>query len=642
MKRKNKSKQSNPKKKVALFCKKTNIYSSYIKSVIFSFYNDKFLLKIIALNKAMQSIMGISLEDYKFIFSVNSTTFKNENVSAFFSYYYMKFSGIKQSKINKFLIDKLKKLSEKEKIEINNIDYFSGLILNNIPKNITLNIVSINHHYAPLNIMKRNNIETVNVKIKNLSDQMLETLFTKIIPKNIKNLCFAEIVDERQEKIVLKYLKYFYNLQKIENFHFLCFDDINNLDCIKEINLKSINLDIIDPRNDNRIEIKNFFANKKFKFRQLSLFFPLYKPLFDYMKLFSKVTKTIKELTISNASIQKSIQFQKFQALKIVNLINCSMVKHEHSFKGVNSLKQLNLTNVEITLPILNEILKSNLLLEKIVLVFSIFEEDNFEKNIKKIGKTLSSLTFLKEIKLYLLYYDQNITPILYDNFSSKSLSKLDVNTTKPYFQLLNKFPQLEELIYKFFCNKNSLLEDWLESEKEEVKYKQQFKNKYDFKSLYFIYSSITSITMNKFIFSSQNLHSLIITNCVIDIHSLIFLLKNFHVFKNVKIITLLFLYVYYQYIPNFVQMLNTFYLSLSKCSFLEAFHCRVNHQNAFSIATVLKPPVNFPFLKEISIAHYEFFKLFMKKLFNSNSLYVVHSSKEYSFIYKLNETINE
>ena len=44
----------------------------------------------------------------------------------------------------------------------------------------------------------------------------------------------------------------------------------------------------------------------------------------------------------------------------------------------------------------------------------------------------------------------------------------------------MNKFPQLEELIYKFFCNKNSLLKDWLESEKEEVKYKQQFKNKYD------------------------------------------------------------------------------------------------------------------------------------------------------------------
>lgn len=41
---------------------------------------------------------------------------------------------------------------------------------------------------------------------------------------------------------------------------------------------------------------------------------------------------------------------------------------------------------------------------------------------------------------------------------------------------------------------------------------------------------------------------------------------------------------------------------------------------NAFLKVIITRPSVTFPFLKKISIAHYGFFKLFMKKLFSSNS----------------------
>ena len=589
-----------------------------VKAIILQYYDDIKTLQLIRINKKLQTALGVSIEDYKMIHSFKKLIMPSRNMSAYFVYYSNLFPSISKEKIKHYLLYYLKEYSKTHLITISSVDPFSSVILQEVPDNISLHIVS-----KDINVKRNTNIKEVKINIDCfvVEKDILEIL-SKLIPDSIDVLHFDNFFDWRQyeiqpKELLLEELSKFSHIRRIgtndESMRFrsdyiqMCDKIFPNLECVRLTIPGAFKFADKDTLRDSANKLNNVE----------SIFIDFSRRInFNCLSLLSPIRKQLKEIRISNARIF-DWDFKMFPQLDKLRIESTFFMGKYPNILSFNRLKVIDFFCVDIDIKVVNQFIKANVLLEEFNLNGKL-EYYNKEDYIKT-GKILSGLKFLKSVSLsfcgnILTNVRQNeIVDQIIEYFFSDSLLRLKLEATKlSCYTLCCHFHNLEELIVTKVPIINST------KKKEEINILETDYNKDKLQSLEVTGLSLTYPILTNFIFSLRNLRNLILSRGKMNITTMIYLLRNLKVFKLVRKISIEYNMIQDDYYIDYVDLFPTFYKGLKECSLLEEFiyiPVKMGVNIPIRRPKVLISCKVFPFLSIFFIGNDTFNELFQKEI---------------------------
>ena len=547
-----------------------------VKEIILKYYDEMKTLQIIQINKRLQKVFRVTLDHYKMIHSFKKLIMPSRNMSAYFVYYSNLFPSIGKDKIIKYLLYYLKEYSKTHLITVSSVDPFSSIILKEIPDNICLHIVSKN-----INVKKNTNIKEVKINMDCfIVEKDILEIISKLIPDSIYVLHFDNFFDWGQIDIqptpmMLEELSKFSHLKRIatndENVGIrseylkMCKNKFSNLESVR----------LIVPGAFRLVEKEEMEESASILNNVESIFIDFSRKItYNCLPLFSPIAKQLKELRISNIKIfdWDMKQYPKLDKLRIESTLFRGEYPNLMSF---DRLKVIDFISVDIDIKLVNQFIKTNVLLEEFNLDGKLkeFNPDDYTET----GKILSDLKFLQSVSLsfslmgmkHTLTSPSEVADQILTSFFSDSLSKLKLEaTTFSLNSLFCHFHNLEELVTKIPKQTRLKLK---KDTQPNIIIKKEF-NKDKLQSLEVIHLSLTRSIVSDVLLSLRNLRNLIISRGTANITTMIYLLRNLKVFTLIRKISIEYNMIKEDYIIDYADFFPAFYRGLKQCSLLEEF----------------------------------------------------------------------
>ena len=178
--------------------------SQHIKNILLSFFPIKTKLFLLSHSKAHQQLNSLSLEHYKIFHELQFSIDKHSNMSLYYDYYISQYPSINKQPLKEIILCRLSEYSKQKQINIDNVHPFSVDIINTIPQNIVLDIVSFQKHNPLINIKNNTNIQRINIYIEKPTIEEVFNICNNINQLYVKEIGFIdeELSDEIEEYLV--------------------------------------------------------------------------------------------------------------------------------------------------------------------------------------------------------------------------------------------------------------------------------------------------------------------------------------------------------------------------------------------------------------------------------------------------------
>ena len=315
--------------------------------VIFSYFPFTKFLLVIQSSKKMQKIFDFSIDTYRIIYTMKNEMLNHSNMSCYYNYFTLNYPNVNPLFIKEQLLHFLDNYSEDKIIEINNIEPFSFDIINNIRRNIALDVISISHHNMNIYTYNSKNIDRISINICDKNEistkENIDFLFNYIIPKEIKVLYIYQINNLELESYFYTKLETLTALTEFVDYtNKYQYDNMLLLDHhFKGVNLTKVKFSI---QNKSIVSQVKDAINSLNCLTSIDLYFPngTYK---EFLSIVGRHKLTLKEIKIYKAIIYSYDTFSEFPSLEKLELID--IYKESNSLISNPKLKLINIKSYE-------------------------------------------------------------------------------------------------------------------------------------------------------------------------------------------------------------------------------------------------------------------------------------------------------
>ena len=315
--------------------------------VIFSYFPFTKFLLVIQSSKKKQKIFDFSIDTYRIIYTMKNEMLNHSNMSCYYNYFRSNYPNVNPLFIKEQLLHFLDNYSEDKIVEINNIEPFSFDIINNIHRNIALDVISISHHNMNIYTYNSKNIGRISINICDKNEistkENIDFLFNYIIPKEIKVLYIYQINNLELESYFYTKLETLTALTEFVDYtNKYKYDNMLLLDHnFKGVNLTKVKFSILEKSIVSQVKDA---INSLNCLTSIDLYFPngTYK---EFLSIVDKHKLTLKEIKIYKAIIYSYDTFSEFPSLEKLELID--IYKESNLLISSPNLKVINIKAYE-------------------------------------------------------------------------------------------------------------------------------------------------------------------------------------------------------------------------------------------------------------------------------------------------------
>ena len=330
------------------------------------YFNLKKFLQIISINKSLQAKAYINLNNYHLFHFIRTNLCNHSNMSAYYDLCKLKFPDMNEETIKEYLLYQLKEFSVSNDIEIDITHPFSEKILYSIDRNIILNVYELSDN---INTVDRRNIKEVKIHLDKIEQKNIGSILETMVPKSIESLAikkefnnYFDFDSESEEPISLEDIidliikQQFQSLKEIDFFNFT-----------------------IKKENSSLIH-KAFPELSSITINQWNII--------EDCSILSKISNSIKKLTLSDLSLEKSRTAFEFPQLEELSIYFVKQI--EVSSFSCPMLRKFQVSSCEKCEKFIFDILKQN---EDTIEDFDIrISDDNFNKKSNVLPSMLKNM----------------------------------------------------------------------------------------------------------------------------------------------------------------------------------------------------------------------------------------------------------
>lgn len=587
-------------------------YSDKAVTILLSFFSEKKRFSIIKTSKFYQIKLGYIKEDFALIDSLAEVVQERDDMSSYLNYYTMKYPNIDRLSIESYLLTYFKEYCNDSPICVSNEGAFTPKVISVLSRNVVLNIDSL-EEIEGVDVVN-SEIKRVNVRIENISEEEIEILFNRMIPRKVREIIFEKKFlpefYEIQPNVIYQKMNKLTNLRKFIIQEQLYEDDFfKNFGELSKLETISVVLPNLNP-NQRKILKKSFstFASLK----EINLTF-LFKPSFKIWSIIPSKFKSIQSLSLSNITMKPSLKLNELESIEKLSLSKVSFPTTNIGLEDIKSLKEFTLTDAEISLNGLSMILLNNPLLTKLKLQIKLSNIELTESDAAFLSNAIQKLRCLTEfaIDCQPSGFGNNqlsLTTFIVTRCNSPLLERLMIENgySGSIVEILINFRSLQHLRIK---NPH-----WSANYKTDKSTVEQFaKQCGQYKTVSLSYYFINEAFIECFLYNCANIENIDLNKSEISANNLRSLLHNLHKFQKLKKFSFLNIKLVCSIYPDLEGLFPKFNWSINQCTFLEEFKFSIWDTEYDEKITHFKNGIPFfPFMHTLQIYPSFFEELFL------------------------------